>query len=356
MFSYLIAGCSPDIQKNYEVNKLIIYTNEIKDYCFAMLTQSQLWLIVLAVPIVFLFVSCGSETNKESISKAPKITKESIQETPTTIKEVIVPPTLSLIESPALNENNLVAFGFRSSKAGTISYSGNCFGSTKNAIKGDHHILFVTMVEGNYDDCAIQITDSEGNTSDSLQVPSFRVDFTAPKLSQVGDFKVQGRNVEMEIKASESGILVYSGNCSGDLQHMNQGKSEVSISFPGDGQYSDCELKLSDASGNTSEPLPLGTVRIDSTPPVLSEINRVPEKIHTDRPSYSFKTSKSGTLNFSGKCKGNVDKAVAGINHIALLTAEPGTYNDCTLTLTDSSNNISQPLKISPFEVGRGQS
>ena len=111
-----------------------------------------------------------------------------------------------------------------------------------------------------------------------------------------------------------------------------------------------------DASGNTSEPLPLGTIRIDATPPVLAEIKPVPEKIHTDRPSYSFKTSKSGTLNFDGKCRGNVDKAVVGINHIALLTAEPGDYNDCTLTLTDSSNNQSQPLKISPFVVVSRQS
>jgi len=212
------------------------------------------------------------------------------------------------------------------------------------------------MVEGNYDDCAIQVTDSEGNTSDPLQVPSFRVDFTSPKMSQVGDFRVQGRNVEMGIKASETGSLVYSGNCIGDLQHVKQGKSEVTVSFPGDGQYSDCELKLIDSSGNTSEPLPLGTVRIDATPPVLAEIKPVPEKIQTDRPSYSFKTSKSGTLNFSGKCRGNVDKAVAGINHIALLTTEAGTYDDCTMILTDSSNNQSQPLKISPFMVVRGQS
>jgi hypothetical protein len=352
----LIAGCSPDIQKNYEVNKQIIYTNEIKDYCFAMLTQSQLWLIVLAVPIVFLFVSCGSETNKKSVTGDTEMTKASIQISSAAIKEVIVPPTLSLIESPALNENNLVSFGFRSSKAGTISYSGNCFGSTRNAIKGDNHILLVTMVEGNYDDCAIQVTDAEGNMNEPLQVPSFRVDFTSPKLSQVGDFKVQGRKVEMKIKANESGILVYSGNCSGDLQHMKQGKSEVSISFPGDGQYSDCEVMLSDTSGNTSKPLSLGTVRIDATPPVLAEVKPVPEKIHTDRPSYSFKTSKSGTLNFSGKCRGNVDKAVVGINHIALLTTEAGTYNDCTLTLTDSSNNISHPLKISSFVVVSRQS
>ena len=294
--------------------------------------------LMLIIPISF---SCGRPPET--------IIKKSLGEL--TIPIVVFPPTLSLIDSPALNGNNLVAFGFRSSKAGTISYSGSCFGSTKNAIKGDHHILFLTMVEGNYDNCAIQVTDSEGNTSDSLRVPSFRVDFTLPELTKVGDFRVQGRNVVMGINASESGSLVYSGNCSGDLQHMKQGKSVVSISFPGDGQFSDCELKLSDTSGNTSEPLPLGTVRIDTTPPVLAEIKPVPEKIHTDRPSYSFKTSKSGTLRFSGKCRGNVDKAVAGINHIALLTTEPGVYDDCTMTLTDSSNKQSQPLKISSFEV-----
>ena len=252
------------------------------------------FLIVSAILIVFLCASCGSETDKETLSKAHKITKSSIQETPTSIKEVGVPPNLSMIVSPTLNESNLVSFGFRSSKAGKISYSGNCFGSTRNAIKGDHHILFVTMVEAKYDDCAIQVTDSEGKTSDPLQVPSFKVDFTAPKLSQVGDYRVEGRKVEMEIKASEEGSLVFSGNCSGNLQHMKQGKSEVSISFPGDGQYSDCEVSLRDASGNISEPLPLGTIRIDATPPVLAEVKPVPEKINTDRPSYSFKTSKSG--------------------------------------------------------------
>ena len=114
--------------------------------------------------------------------------------------------------------------------------------------------------------------------------------------------------------------------------------------------------ELSDASGNISKPLSIGTVRIDATPPVLTEVKPVQDKIQTDRPSYSFKTSKSGTLNFSGKCRGNVDKAVAGINHIALLTTEPGTYDDCTLTLTDSSKNQSQPLKISTFVVEGGQS
>jgi len=313
-------------------------------------------LIGLVIYTILLMMACGRGPENESTSNEFLNTISSLSSSIIKTLKGTTTPILNLIKSPSLQENNLVSFGFRSSKAGTISYSGNCFGSTKNAIKGDHHILLKVMVEGNYDNCAIQVTDLEGNTSEPLQVPSFRVDFSAPELFQVGDFKVQGRNVEMEIKASEAGSLVYSGNCSGDLQHMNQGKSEVSISFPGDGQYSDCKLILTDSSGNTSEPLPLGTVRIDATPPVLAEIKPVPKMINTNRSSYSFKTSKSGTLRFSGKCRGNVDKAVVGINHIALITTEPGVYDDCTMTLTDFSKNRSQPLKISPFMVVGGQS
>ena len=105
------------------------------------------------------------------------------------------------------------------------------------------------------------------------------------------------------------------------------------------------------ASGNTSEPLPLGTVRIDTTLPILEEIKPVPENISKDRPSYSFKTSESGKLNFNGKCRGNVDKAVKGINHISLITAGQGDYIDCEMTITDYFNNKSQPLKISSFVV-----
>jgi hypothetical protein len=296
-----------------------------------------------------LMMACGRGPESDSTSNNYLKTIRSLSSSVINTLKGTTTPILNHIKSPSLQKNNLISFGFRNSKSGTISYSRNCFGSTKNAIKGDHHILLGSMVEGNYDECAIQVTDIEGNTSEPLQVPSFKVDFSVPELFQVGDFKFQVRNVEIEIKASETGNLVYTGNCSGNLQYMDQGKSEVSISFPGDGQYSDCKLKLIYSSGNTSVPLSLGTVRIDATPPVLDEIKPVPEKIHTNRPSYSIKTSKSGTLNFSGKCRGNVDKAVVGINNIALLTAEPGVYDDCTMTLTDSSNNISLPLKISSF-------
>ena len=301
-------------------------------------------------------MSCGREPGNDSTNNDYLKAISSISSSVINKLKGIKIPILNHIKSPSLQENNLVSYGFRSSKAGTISYSGGCFSSTRNAIAGDHYILFVTMVEGKYDECAIEVTDSEGNKSKPLRIPSFKVDFSPPELSQIGEFRVQGRNVKMKIKASEAGSLAYSGNCSGDLQNLNKGKSEVIISFPGDGLYRGCQLKLSDSSGNISKPLLLGNVRIDYSLPVLTEINPVPKKTHSNRPSFSFKTSKSGTLKFNGKCKGNVDKAVAGINHIALLTAEPGDYDDCTMTLTDSSKNRSQPLKISPFVVVGGHS
>ena len=162
-----------------------------------MLNQHRLLLIVSAALMFFLCSSCGSETSTEPAFEVAETTKASDQESQDVFREVISPPTLSLIQSRTLNENNLVSFGFRSSKAGTISYSGSCISSTRNAIEGDHHIRFVMMVEGTYDDCAIQVTDSDGNKSEPLRVPSFKVDFTVPELSQIGDLKVEVRSVEV---------------------------------------------------------------------------------------------------------------------------------------------------------------
>ena len=298
-------------------------------------------------------MACSPETHKESEHRDLAKTGNLNQPVSSPILNDTSPPVLSLIETPLLDGSNIISFGFRSSEPGKIRYSGSCIGSTTNALKGDHHIKFVAMVEGTYDDCALQVTDASGNKSAPLQVPAFTVDFTAPELTagMGATPRVVGRTAAMSLHASEPGTLAHDGNCGGSPQQITQGQNKVLIRFPGDGQFSDCELTLKDTSGNTSEPLALGTVRIDATPPVLVEVHPVSKIVKSDRPSYSFKTSKSEILNFSGKCKGNVEQAVAGVNHIALLTNEPGAYDDCSLTLTDFSNNRSLPLKISSFVV-----
>ena len=184
--------------------------------------------IGLVIFTIFLIMGCGREPENDSTSNDYLKAISSISSSVINKLKGIKIPILDHIKSPSLQEDNLVSYGFRSSKAGTISYSGGCFSSTRSAIAGDHYILFVTMVEGSYDNCAIQVTDSEGNKSEPLRIPSFKVDFSPPELSQIGEFRIQGRNVKMKIKSSEAGSLAYSGNCSGDLQNLNKiGRAHV---------------------------------------------------------------------------------------------------------------------------------
>ena len=135
-------------------------------------------LIGLLIFAIFLIVSCGripedGSGGSEYLNAIGSISNSIINKLKGTS-----PPILYQTKPPSVQEDNLVSYGFSSSKAGKISYSGGCFGSTRNAIKGDHHILFITMVEGNYENCSIKVTDTEGNTSEPLHVPPFKLDFT----------------------------------------------------------------------------------------------------------------------------------------------------------------------------------
>ena len=141
------------------------------------------WLISSVSFMIFLVTACSPETHKESEHRDLAKTGNLNQPVSSPILNDTSPPVLSLIETPPLDGSNIISFGFRSSEPGKIRYSGSCIGSTTNALKGDHHIKFVAMVEGTYDDCALQVTDASGNKSEPLQVPAFTVDFTKPELT-----------------------------------------------------------------------------------------------------------------------------------------------------------------------------
>lgn len=194
------------------------------------------------------------------------------------------------------------------------------------------------------------------NETDSERDSTFSGENKEIVLSNEGNVRIEAQTVKFSVKSSKDGNLNYIGNCSGRDKQIVKGLNEVLVTYPGDGQYNDCRISLNDVNGKLISTLALGTIYIDNKSPELYEIKPVYGTVYTNRPSYSFKTSETGTLSFSGKCRGNVEKAIVGINHIALITTEPGYYNDCTMILTDSSNNRSQPLKISPFVVVRGQS
>lgn len=85
-------------------------------------------------------------------------------------------PTLTLVEgvmSPTLDTTPSVVFN--SNEAGTISYEGDCSSSTTAAIDGDNTVTFNVLSVGSHNNCKIKVTDSHGNISDSLDIPTFTI-------------------------------------------------------------------------------------------------------------------------------------------------------------------------------------
>ena len=109
----------------------------------------------LVIYTISLMVSCGRVPENGSGGNEYLKTISSMSTSIINKLKLTSPPILYQIKSPSVQEDNLVSYGFSSSKAGTISYSGGCFGSTRNAVTGDHYILFITMVEGNYENLSL---------------------------------------------------------------------------------------------------------------------------------------------------------------------------------------------------------
>jgi len=65
---------------------------------------------------------------------------------------------------------------FSTDEAGTISYSGGCTSETASATEGDNTITFSALEDGQYSNCAIQVTDGAGYASSPLILTPFKVD------------------------------------------------------------------------------------------------------------------------------------------------------------------------------------
>ena len=92
-------------------------------------------------------------------------------------------PTLTNPSSIGSTSDTTPEFTFTSSEVGTIAYGGDCTSSDTAATSGANTVTFTTLIEGTYSNCTLTVTDSAGNTSDALAVPTFTVDTTGAMIS-----------------------------------------------------------------------------------------------------------------------------------------------------------------------------
>ena len=89
----------------------------------------------------------------------------------------------------------------------------------------------------------------------------------------------------------------------------------------------------------------------DTTAPTLSETTPIRTPANESTPSYTFTSDEAGTITYGGSCSSSTDEARAGENTITFIELSDGTYSDCTITITDSSSNESDPLSVSAFTI-----
>ena len=91
-------------------------------------------------------------------------------------------------------------------------------------------------------------------------------------------------------------------------------------------------------------------------PPMVMEITFVTSPTKNNKPSYTFKSSKAGTISYEGNCRSDNTNAIIGNNTITFNSLSDGVYSNCKLYVTSSNGVKGNVLSVTPFTVSSGDS
>ena len=77
-------------------------------------------------------------------------------------------------------------------------------------------------------------------------------------------------------------------------------------------------------------------VETAATPPILAEVTTISSPTNDSTPDYTFSSTEAGNITYGGPCSSSTTIAVAGNNTITLNALANGTYENCTITVTDN--------------------
>jgi hypothetical protein len=89
----------------------------------------------------------------------------------------------------------------------------------------------------------------------------------------------------------------------------------------------------------------------------LKEVTAITTRTTDTTPDYTFSSTESGTITYSGSCSSSTASATSGNNTITLSSLSDGTYADCTIAVSktinieNSETIISDSLTITSFTV-----
>ena len=138
--------------------------------------------------------------------------------------------------------------------------------------------------------------------------------------------------------STEAGTITYGGACSSTTTIAVAGNNTITLNTLSDGTYSDCTITVTDSEGNVSSSHTITSFTV-VIPLIIAEVTAVITPTIDTTPNYTFSSSKAGTITYGGACSSSTTIAIAGNNTITFNALVEGTYDNCTITVTDNSGN-----------------
>lgn len=304
-------------------------------------------------------------------------------------------PHLDVITPIGTTSDYTPDFTFSTTEAGTISYEGVCSSATTSATSGNNTVTFNPITVGAHSDCIVHVTDTATNAGSVTVTP-----FTITEGSYSGEYWNFGSGsspafdflATPDFTRTDDSINFswVGGSPNGAInadhfiarwtktQYLSAGLYYFTIDHLDDGArlYVDDVLETNaweDHGGaiyTVYETLTAGehTIRLEFyengggagiaftyglvTPPVISVVTPVPSPYSNLNPIYFiFNSDQSGTITYGGSCTSSDTSAIADNNTITFTSNTAGTYSDCTITVTNSSNMESNILAVPSFTV-----
>jgi len=207
------------------------------------------------------------------------------------LKEVTAVPSLTIDNTPD--------YTFSSNIAGYITYGGLCSSSTTVASQGNNTITLDPLSNGTYSDCTITV-DTEGSwLIGSLTLSSFIVkDPTSPTITEVTAVTnpTNDSTPNYTFSSDQAGTITYGGSCSSSTTSAISGNNTNTLNSLNDGTYSDCTIRVTNASGYVSDSITITSFVVDSTAATLAEETAVTTLTNDSTPEYTFSSDQAGTI------------------------------------------------------------
>lgn len=248
--------------------------------------------------------------------------------------DTTAPAIAQVTAVPTPTNDTTPNYTFSSDQVGSISYGGSCTSVTMNVTSGNNTITFDTLSEGTYSNCTIRVTDGASNQSNILTVNTFTIDTTAPSVAQVTPVPSPTNDTtpNYTFSSTEAGTITYGGSCTASTGSASSGNNTITFNTLSNGTYSNCTIRVTDASSNQSSVLAVNTFTVDITAATRS--NGSPSGVLT---AGTTSTTMSLNTNETATCKYSASAGTA--------------YSSMTETF-DSTNSTSHLENISGLNDG----